>query len=360
MTEALVVAVPVVGLCAGALLFQRARTLPVATANASLADTTVIIPARDEEANLASLLTSLRASDQQPAEIVVVDDDSGDATAAVAQMHGATVIRADARPDDWKGKPWACWQGAHHATTPLLLFVDADVRFLPNALSRIRTFFGNAALPHALSVLPHHVTYESYEELSLFFNIVLATGAGGFSAGEAHHGLFGHSLLIQRDLYLGVGGHGAVRQHVLENVHLAPYLRAAGGTVDAVLGTGLLTMRMFPDGLQSLRASWMKGFAGGAAATSRQTLLLCIVWLTGAATPVVALLLGSLHLRVVAAVLYLLYVFQIRNLARKVGTFRWSTAVVYFIPLVFYFALFAGSALRRRTGRTVLWKGRPV
>ena len=360
MTDAVVVAVSVVGLCAGALLFRRAHTLREVGANANVADTTVIIPARNEETNLAPLLTSLRACEQQPAEILVVDDDSDDATAAVAQTHGATVIRAHARPDGWKGKPWACWQGAQHATTPLLLFVDADVRFLPHALTRIRAVFGDAGLPHALSVLPHHVTYKPYEELSLFFNIVLATGAGGFSAGEAHHGLFGHSLLIQRDLYLRVGGHGAVRQHVLENVHLAPFLRAAGGTVHAVPGTGLLTMRMFPDGLQSLRASWMKGFAGGAAATSRQTLLLCIVWLTGAATPVVALLLGSLHLRVVAAVLYLLYVFQVQHLARKVGTFRWSTAAVYFLPLVFYFALFAASALRRRTGRTVLWKGRPV
>lgn len=360
MMLALVVAVAACGLCAGFLLFHADRSAAGAPVTSDLSDVTVVIPARNEAQNLRPLLQSLQASSARPAAVLVVDDDSVDATAAIATAGGATVLTAGQKPSDWKGKPWACWQGAQHAATPLLLFLDADTRLLPDGLARMRGMFGAASQPKALSVLPYHVTLAVYEQLSLFFNILVATGAGGFSGFDGTHGLFGQSMLIQRDLYFRAGGHAAVRQHVLENFHFAERVRQAEGTVETARGTGVLAMRMFPDGLQSLWVSWMKGFANGAGATQPRTMLLSILWLTGAATAFTALLLGSNVVRTAAAVLYLLNAAQIGFLARKVGTFRWYTALAYAVPLVFYFVLFGLSAARSRTKTTVLWKGRPV
>ncbi|MCH7645722.1 MAG: glycosyltransferase family 2 protein, partial [Nitrospinae bacterium] len=45
----------------------------------------VIVPARDEEANIAHCLTSLLAQSAPPAEILVVDDRSTDGTARVVR-----------------------------------------------------------------------------------------------------------------------------------------------------------------------------------------------------------------------------------------------------------------------------------
>lgn len=360
MMLALVVAVSACGLCAGFLLFRADRTAAAAPLASDLSDMTVIIPARNEADNLQPLLRSLQASSARPAAIVVVDDDSEDATAAVAQDCGATVLAAGQKPPDWKGKPWACWQGAQHAGTPLLLFLDADTRLLPHGLARMRGMFGAASQAKALSLLPYHLTLAPYEELSIIFNILVATGAGGFSGLDQKHGLFGQSMLIQRELYFRAGGHAAVRQHVLENFHFAELVRQAAGTVQTARGGGVLTMRMFPGGMQSLWASWMKGFANGAGATQPRTMLLSILWLTGAATAFTAVVFGSQTIRVAATALYLLNAIQIGYLARKVGTFRWYTAAGYALPLTFYFALFGLSALRTRRKKTVLWKGRPV
>jgi 4,4'-diaponeurosporenoate glycosyltransferase len=360
MMAAVVVAVSACGLCAGFLLFRKDRRAASIKPSDDLLDTTVIIPARNEARNLVPLLESLQRSSARPAAILVVDDDSEDDTADVARAAGAAVLTSAEKPADWKGKPWACWQGAQHAATPLLLFVDADTRFTPGGLQRMRGLFGPAHQPKALSILPWHRTIKAYEELSVFFNLLVATGAGGFSGLDREHGLFGQSMLIQRDVYFRAGGHAAVRQHVLENFHFAVQVRNTGGTVETALGRGVLEMRMFPDGLPSLRASWIKGFANGAGATQRATMLLSILWLTGAATPVAAGLLGSQPVRMASAVMYLLNGLQMFYLGRKVGAYRWYTAAGYAVPLVFYFVLFAQSALRARTKQEVLWKGRPV
>ena len=100
----------------------RGKTIP----SVSGGQLSIIIPARNEETNLPKLLRSLTAQSPQPREIIVVDDASTDRTAEVAQQFGARVIRSLPLPNGWRGKTWACHQGAQVATGEMLLFLDAD------------------------------------------------------------------------------------------------------------------------------------------------------------------------------------------------------------------------------------------
>ena len=59
--------------------------------------------------------------------MVVVDDESTDATAAVAAAAGARVVAGRPLPEGWVGKPWALQQGLEVATGHWLLTLDADV-----------------------------------------------------------------------------------------------------------------------------------------------------------------------------------------------------------------------------------------
>ncbi len=108
----------------------------------------VIIPARNEEAGLPGLLESLARQDPGPEEVIVVDDGSEDATAERAAQAGAKVLPSRPLPEGWRGKTWACWQGAEASRGEVLLCLAA-VHALP---------YGNRYVAH-LAALPA-VTFE--------------------------------------------------------------------------------------------------------------------------------------------------------------------------------------------------------
>ena len=94
----------------------------------------VVIPARDEERTVAGVVTAIRQALvlEVPLvdEVVVVDSDSVDATAAVAAQAGATVYRArDIAPQlgSYPGKGEALWKSLLVTEGDLLVFVDADL-----------------------------------------------------------------------------------------------------------------------------------------------------------------------------------------------------------------------------------------
>lgn len=303
---------------------------------------TIIIPARNEEHILPVLLRSINEQSTKTAKVIVVDDGSTDRTAAVARELGASVISSQPLPDSWRGKTWACHQGAQAATGNLLLFLDADTWLEPSGLGKILAAYPGGAF----SVGPYHAVREPYEQLSLFFNI-------NMWAGTVPDRLFGQMLLVDRESYWRVGGHEAVKGRILENFWLAGQFRDAGIPVRSVTGRGLLALRMYPNGLRELVEGWTKGFSSGAGQTSRVRLFGLVAWMTGLMLPLVLSPVTTW-----AAALYVLGVVQVAWFSRQVGAFRWYTVLLYPVPLVFFFAVFGRSVIRSK--KTVTWKGREV
>ena len=56
--------------------------------------------------------------------------------------------------------------------------------------------------------------------------------------------------------------------------------------------------------------------------------------------------------------MYLLCAAQVGGFGRHIGAFRWLTALLYPMPLIFFFVVFARSAMR--SGKQVTWKGRAI
>jgi len=302
----------------------------------------VIIPARNEEHNLPVLLRSINAQSVRPQEVIVVDDASTDRTAEVTRSLGATVISSQPLPAGWRGKTWACQQGAKTARGDTFLFVDADSWFETGGLERILAHKN----PGALSVGPYHAVREPYEQLSVFFNLIM-------TAATVPGRLFGQMLLVSRANYQCVGGHEAVKGRILENFQLSERFREKGIPLHSLTGKGMLAFRMYPNGLSELVEGWTKGFASGAGQTEKPMLLLIVAWLTGMMLP-----LGLLPFSAWASLLYLFFAAQLAVMFRHVGAFRWYTALFYPVPLIFFFVVFAVSVLR--SGRRVTWKGRTI
>jgi 4,4'-diaponeurosporenoate glycosyltransferase len=347
------------GLPAGFLLIRRITLCPPAPLHAPIR-LSIVIPVRNEEDNLPRLLQSIAASAVRPTEIMVVDDASTDNTVLVAQRLGATVITSLPLPAGWIGKAWACHQGAQRAVGETLLFLDADTFFVEGGLDRLMARWLREHDPRlVLSLLPYHAMSHEYEQLSLFFNILMAAGAGGFGL-VSEPRLFGQSLLITKETYVAAGGHAAVRGFVLENLNLAQHIRDTGARILCLGGRGTLHMRMFPEGFRQMSDSWTKAFIYGAAASDGIVLASAVVWISALWTTVLLLIVPHDYGRLGLGVVYLMFSLQVAWLARQLGSYRFLTCLLYPLPLAYYCAVFGRSAARRSFRRKTVWRGREV
>ena len=332
----------------------------------------IIIPARNEETNIARLLESIQQQSLPPLETIVVNDGSTDNTASIASQLGARVIDVEALPDGWMGKPWACQQGAHAANTAnsatgdWLLFLDADLILEPSALHALSQVCAGSDQVH--SVCPHHVIKHPYEQLSAYFNVLMLAGVNAFGIGKSatdNAALFGQCLLISQKHYQQVNGHETVKDKALENFHLARQFKQLGIPCSCYLGKGLIHMRMFPNGIGELWSSWKKGFTSGAAHTAPRALMLSSLWISGMMLTIVCLILSftsyvSNLFILITALAYLIYACQSLRAFKLAGTFSAWNALFFPLSLLFYQTLFFSALIDKKRGKTTNWKGRAV
>ena len=253
-----------VGWTVGWLLLWSTRALPPA-APGPRPPIAVIVPARDEADSLPHLLTPLVAQLGPDDEVVVVDDRSTDATAAVAARFDVAVVTAPELPEGWVGKPHACWHGVEATTAPTLVFLDADVRPGPKLLDGLAAAI--AAAPDAVvSVQPWHDVESPAERASVLPNVVALMGCAAFTvAGRRFHPdvAFGPVLAVDRAVYQRAGGHAdpRVRQSLTEDIELARRV----GRSQLYTNRTDATFRMYPDGLVQLRRGWSRTIAAGVA-----------------------------------------------------------------------------------------------
>lgn len=314
----------------------------------------VIIPARNEAANIAALVRQLHHQRITPDEIVVVDDDSSDDTARQARRAGARVITAGTLPPGWTGKSWACHVGSRSTQAELLVFLDADLDLDPDALHCV---LAEARRRRLLSVAPWHVVRRPYEWLSLVFGVVALMGTGAATIRRRHvTGAFGPMLAIWREDYEHIGGHASIGSEVVDDIALARQAAASGIDVDILGGGDLVRYRMYPDGFRSLWQGWTKNFAVGASSTPPVRLTGVIAWISSGLTAAyAAIATGGLWWLV-----YLAWSLQLGVFARRTGSFPVPSWLAFPVQLAFFTTVFAWSIVRVRVLGTVQWRGRVV
>ena len=247
-----------VGSCllAGAAVLnaRRLRDLPEAPASRMAPMVSVLIPARNEAPSITACLEAVLASTGVVLEVLVLDDESSDDTAArvaavamrdrrVRLLHGRPI------PNGWLGKPYACQQLAEAATGTLLAFVDADVVLESNALGRSAALLEMAELdlvspyPRQVAVSPAERLIQPLLQWSWLTFLPLRQAEN--SRMPALTAANGQLLVCRRSAYRTAGGHGVVRDAVLDDVELARAFKRAGLRVALADGTGVATCRMY-------------------------------------------------------------------------------------------------------------------
>lgn len=216
---------------------------------------TVVIPARNEEANIDRAVKSFPG-----VPVIVVNDDSEDQTAEVAEGAGARVIAAPKLVKGVMGKPNACQVGADACRSKWILFVDADTWYEPDFAGSLlkdaerhelvaasvflrqerRTLFENLLLPYAFA---------------LYFCGVNAKRVNDPKRAEALAN--GQCLLVRRDAYEFIHGHRGVAQSVIEDVALASVMKRHRMKAEVLRGERLGSVRMY-DGLGAIWRGFQK------------------------------------------------------------------------------------------------------
>ncbi len=233
----------------------------------------VIVPARDEERGVGAAVRSLRALDYDHVQVIVVDDESRDGTAAAARAAAGddprvTVIDGAPLPPGWVGKPWACHQGVAAARGEWLLFTDADVVHAPDSLGRALAMARRlgrggltllptidtggvaerAVMPAALAAI---ATFVAPGPLARSARSRVSIAAGGY-------------MLMPRALYAVAGGHAAIRGRMVDDVCLAAAVKRRGALLLPVPAGPLARLRMY-HGAREMWRGWSKNASFGAA-----------------------------------------------------------------------------------------------
>jgi glycosyltransferase involved in cell wall biosynthesis len=224
----------------------------------------ILIPARNEEANLLDCLAS--AINQQAAEILVYDDHSTDGTAAIVRSCSDRRIRlipTKPLPPGWFGKSFACSQLAEAARSEWLLFLDADARLEPDACGRMIAEAQARGLT-LLSCWPAFETGTFWEALLMpMLNwVVFSVFPGPLSLFRRDRSLalaHGACLMVRRDIYEKLGGHEAVRNEIFEDTRLAQLWRERGERSLGLDGQEIVRVRMY-NGLGEIWRGFQKNF----------------------------------------------------------------------------------------------------
>ena len=217
----------------------------------------VIVPARNEAANIGPCVASLSAQHYPPDRLalVVVDDDSSDATPAIvatlAQQDRRIVLRhTPPLPPGWKGKVHACCVGAAAVSDDVawLCFLDADMWASPHAIASAVEVASDRNLD-LLTLAPRHELGSFAERLMLPCGLYLLGFYQDLEKVQAPDSdavvATGQFMLIRREAYTAVGGHAPVRDAICEDVELALLLKRRGYRVLLMDGNRLLRTRMY-------------------------------------------------------------------------------------------------------------------
>lgn len=335
--------------------FRQLPRLPNFKPTAELPSLSIIIPARDEMHNLRILLPSLiKLSYLGKLEILVVDDHSSDKTSSMAKSHGVRVLSLDQElPRGWKGKPYACHQGALSTSGDWLLFIDADTVHTKDGITKAVSYAEQANLDGLSLFIKHEAT-------SWIDRVTLDAAFAGLFLGwcASNQMLNGQFILIDRGIYFDSGGFESVRNEALEDVAFGNLLEKRGYRIQILKGDDVARVHMYDS-----RKQMFRGFSRIGAGTLRwqgSWAILTALHVTALVSPLTTLL-GVLSGRLKwfwFPVTWSVASLSLLPWSRRSGVGK-SAILAPLGALVLLVATLFGF-VNRIFGKGVLWKGRKV
>ncbi len=321
----------------------------------------ILIPARNEADNILILLNSILEQDYQNYEVIILDDDSSDATYAiceefVSKHHAFRVIKGKELTGQWLGKNYACHQLAQQAKGDFLLFLDADDKIYKGLI--------NSAV--------HRMYFRSLGLLSLFTNQQMETFGEKTTVPLMHYVLLnlltlrlfylsksnsvaaasGQFMLFNAEIYRQHEWHKLTKDKIVEDVEIMKQVKSAGFNGESLLANGLISCRMYKSYPEAIYG-FGKNFLAAFNYNLFSFLLFLLLLIAG---PMIVIM--TLNLNLVALMVGLII------LTRIMISFLSGQNVVMNIILhplqMTSMVLIAFSAIQKYLTKTTVWKGRKI
>jgi hypothetical protein len=319
----------------------------------------VLVPARNEERNIGATVACVLANVDVDLELIVLDDQSTDRTAEILAAIGdprLRVAQAPRLPAGWSGKQHACAALAREASHDLMVFIDADVRLTPDALSRVAGYMQCHDVGLA-SGFPREIVKSWAEQMLLPLIHFLLLGylpmfAMRKSLSPALGAGCGQLFVVRRDAYVRAGGHAAIRASLHDGITLPRAFRRAGIMTGLFDASRIASCRMYVNAAEVWEGLTKNATEGMArpVALPVWTAILGI----GQVLPVVLLLAGGTWIAAAALLC------SLANRALLAWRFKAPMAGVVYHPLGVLALLVVqwAALLRAWRGVPATWRGR--
>jgi cellulose synthase/poly-beta-1,6-N-acetylglucosamine synthase-like glycosyltransferase len=324
---------------------------------------TIIIPARNEAADIAATLHSLLAQDYPNLQIIAINDRSTDQTGVIidtiAGRHPDKLraLHVTELPAGWLGKTHAMALAARQASTDYLLFTDADILFRSDAVRRSLAYAVAAGADHLVTVPTTLIRRWDEAAILGFFQIfsLWAARPWRISDPKSQHDAIGIGAfnLLRREAYQQVGGFESLRMEIVEDIGLGRRIKRAGLAQRLCFGRGLVSVH------------WASGVGGLVSVMSKNlwaafrfyiwlALLGCLWLLVFCVAPAAALFCAPTRLP--AILTFAVVAYGYRLLGRHSGISTWNALFFPFSAMVFVFTLLRSMFLTLKQGG-IIWRG---
>jgi len=323
-----------------------------------MSDTTVLIPARNEEQAIAAALRGV-ARQGNGIHVVMVDDESTDDTqqAALDTMEGISIINGTAPPEGWSGKLWALEQGYKHVHTPYILLLDADIELQAGMIQAMfnkmhqdeLSMVSLMAAPNMSSILEKALMPAFIYFFKLVYPFALSNKPGTGIAAAA-----GGCMLLQTRILNEIGGFSVIKNAIIDDCALAKCIKSAGHRIWIGLTHGAISLR---GGSVTDMGNMVARTAFTQLHYSRLLLIGCTALLAIAyLVPIAGLFLSGWAFAASLAALFAICISYLPILEFYERSPLWAL----FLPLIamWYLAMTWLSAFRYWKGERSRWKGR--
>lgn len=218
----------------------------------------VVIPARNEEKYIERCILSLLKQDYPEFEIIVIDDNSTDATSKILKniIDGnnnnnnntvntsiTSIIAADRlriitlknKPDQWTGKTWASQKGFLLSKGEILLFTDADTYYSKRDTILQAVLYMKREKLDVLTGIPtserltnfwSKITNPMWDLLGILFGVGSVAEVNDPKSKIAY--LMGSFFLIKRQVLINIGTFESVREEIQEDKALGIIIKERG------------------------------------------------------------------------------------------------------------------------------------